>query len=78
MGRIPEPFPAAEQFGARVRQRRTELGWSQEKLGQVAGMHFTYVAQCERGERNVSLRNILKLAVALGVDPGDLVAGLTV
>ena len=76
MGRIPDPFPAAEEFGARVRQRRTELGWSQEKLDQVAGMHFTYVAQCERGERNVSLRNILKIARALEVDPGELIAGL--
>jgi hypothetical protein len=40
-------------------------------------MHFTYVAQCERGERNVSLRNILKLAQALEIDPGQLVSALT-
>lgn len=78
MGRTPEPFPAAVEFGARVRRRRTELGWSQEKLGQVAGMHFTYVAQCERGERNVSLRNILKIAGSLDIDPGELVRGLRV
>lgn len=41
-----------------------------------AELHWTYVASVERGERNISLVNIVKLADALGVDPGELLAGL--
>ena len=66
------------EFGRRVRDRRGKLGWTQEKLAVEAGLHFTYIGSVERGERNVSLRNVVRLAAALGVDPGDLVRGLTV
>lgn len=69
--------PATESFGARVRVRRQELGFSQEKLAERAGLHWTFVGQVERGRRNLSLHNILKLAKALDVDPGDLVRELT-
>jgi transcriptional regulator with XRE-family HTH domain len=41
-------------------------------------MHFTYVASIERGERNLGLRNIVKLARALGMDPGELTKGLRI
>lgn len=76
MGRTAEPFPAAEEFGRRVRARRHQLGWSQERLGDETGLHFTYVGTVERGQRNVSLKNIVKLAAALDIDPAELVAGL--
>lgn len=59
-----------------MRGQRQELGWTQEGLAEQAGLHFTYVASVERGERNISLHNIVRLAAALGVDPGDLVRGL--
>jgi DNA-binding XRE family transcriptional regulator len=65
-------------FGARVRARRVELGMSQEALGMAAGLHRTYIGSLERGERNVSLLNIVRVAEALAVDPGDLVRGLAV
>lgn len=68
--------PATRSFGERVRERRAELGLSQERLAEVAALHWTYVGQVERGERNLSLRNILRLAAALGVDAGLLVGGL--
>ena len=45
-------------------------------LAERAGLHFTYVSSVERGERNVSLENIVRLAHALEVDPADLVTGL--
>ena len=45
-------------------------------LAEAAGMHFTYISSVEQGERNVSLENIVRLAAALGLDPGDLVRGL--
>lgn len=65
-------------FGARVRARRLELGLSQEELGVAASLHRTYIGSMERGERNVSLLNIVRVAEALAVDPGDLVRGLAV
>lgn len=49
---------------------------SQEALAEKADLHRTYMGSVERGERNVSLDNILRIAEALGVDPGELVTGL--
>jgi transcriptional regulator with XRE-family HTH domain len=54
-------------FGKAVRKRRLALGWSQEKLAEKADLHWTYIGGIERGERNVSLVNIVKIAQALGV-----------
>jgi ribosome-binding protein aMBF1 (putative translation factor) len=68
----------ARQFGGRVRERRLALGWSQERLAETVGLHWTYVGSVERGERNVSLLNICRLAAALGLDPADLVRGIRV
>ncbi|HYI61521.1 MAG TPA: helix-turn-helix transcriptional regulator [Acidimicrobiales bacterium] len=74
---MPPPLSSATTtFGQRVRERRHELALSQEKLAVVAGLHWTFVGQVERGQRNLSLHNLLKLAEALGVDPGELVRGL--
>ncbi|MFL6274511.1 MAG: helix-turn-helix domain-containing protein [Blastocatellia bacterium] len=56
-----------ERFGSAVRKRRHELGISQEKLAERAGLHRTYVADIERGIRNVSIENVEKLAGALGI-----------
>jgi transcriptional regulator with XRE-family HTH domain len=67
--------PRAE-FGKRVRSLRHSLGWTLEELAEEAGMHWTYIGSVERGERNLSLINIVRLARALGVGPEDLVRGL--
>ncbi len=64
-------------FGNRVRQLRLCRGLSQESLAHEAGLHRTYVGAVERGERNVSLRIIWRLAEALGVMPGALFRGDT-
>jgi len=53
-------------FGSRVRELREAEGVSQEVLAQRAGLHRTYVGSVERGERNVSLLNMQRLADALG------------
>jgi CheY-like chemotaxis protein len=53
------------RFGTAVRSRRKRLGISQEELAGRAGLHRTYVADIERGARNLSLANIEKLAKAL-------------
>lgn len=55
------------QFGKRVRQLRKQKKFSQEELAQKAGLHRTYISDIERGNRNVSLENIKKIADALDV-----------
>lgn len=67
---------ASVAFGLRVRRKREERGISQETLAEYANLHRTYIGGVERGERNVSLVNILRIADALGVDASDLVRGL--
>jgi transcriptional regulator with XRE-family HTH domain len=77
--RVPKPAinaDALQEFGQRVRARRTELGSSQETLAAKSGLHRTYISSVELGERNVSLRNIILLAKALEFDPSNLVEGL--
>ena len=67
---------ATAEFGTRVRNRRNELGLSQEALADTCDLHWTYIGQVERGQRNISLHNIIRIAAALGVDAGELVKGL--
>jgi transcriptional regulator with XRE-family HTH domain len=55
------------RFGQKVRELRQRKGVSQEKLADLCGLHRTYVSSVERGERNISLLNIAKLAAALDV-----------
>lgn len=68
--------PALAELGARIRAHREEQGLSQEALADRSGVHWTFIGQLERGQRNVSLHNLLKVAAGLGVDPGELVTGL--
>ena len=56
-----------KKFGAHVRALRERAGLSQEALAAKAGIHRTYMGGVERGERTPCLRNILRLADALGV-----------
>lgn len=67
---------ALEAFGERVRSARRQRGLTQESLGARAGLHRTYIGHIERGEVNPSLRNVLLVAQAVEVDPGDLLRGL--
>lgn len=64
-------------FGDRVRHHRKHLGISQEKLGELAGLHRTYIGHVERGEVNPTLSSIVRLADALEIDAGALPTGLT-
>ena len=69
---------ALKTFGARVRLRRRELGFSQEEVAGISELHRTYIGSLERGERNISLANIVRLANALELDPAELVKGLRI
>lgn len=63
-------------FGKKVRDERVRLGISQEELAVKAGVHRTYIGMIERGEKNITLENICKIADALGKKPEDLVKEL--
>ena len=62
-----------DQLARNLRLIRARKGISQEALADLAGLHRTYVGSVERGERNISIDNIEKLAHALGVLAADLI-----
>jgi transcriptional regulator with XRE-family HTH domain len=64
------------RFGQRLRELRKKAGFSQEQFAQRCELDRTYVGGIERGERNVSLRNIEVLARALSVSVSELTKGL--
>lgn len=64
-------------LGTRIRQLRLAKGWTQEDLATKAGLHSTYIGGIERGERNVGLDNLLKLARALQEHPSALFKDFT-
>lgn len=65
-----------KRFGDTLREQRHRTGLSQEKLAARAGIDRTYLGGAERGERNVALVNVVRLAEALGVAPADLLKAL--
>ena len=62
------PMDIVKVFGTNVRKYRTELGLSQEKFGEICGLHRTYISDIERFERSISLENVQRIADALGVE----------
>ncbi len=59
------------KFGKRVREERTKLDLSQEKLASRAKVHRTYIGMIERAEKNITLKNIEKIAKALKINISD-------
>ena len=68
---MPKTSPKSV-FGKAVRSLREQRGYSQEELAERAGLHRNYVGGVERGERNVALENIVKLAGALSIRTREL------
>lgn len=62
----------SKAFGLEVRERRLKLKFSQEELAHLAGLHRTYIGMIERGEKNITLENIHRIAIALKLSISDL------
>jgi len=62
----------AKSVGQRIRNYRTGLGLSQEKLAELSRCHPTYIGQLERGEKNATLESIERITAALGVSLSKL------
>jgi transcriptional regulator with XRE-family HTH domain len=67
--------PELVALGGRLRALREAAGLTQEELADSAGLHRTYVGQIERGGRNLTYKNVLRLARGLGVEPESLMPG---
>lgn len=64
--------PVHVAFGRNVRKRREEIDLTQEALAEKAALDRTYISDIERGSRNLSISNIVRIAKALGTTASDL------
>lgn len=60
------------QIGDRIRERRLALAWTQAELADKCGLHRTFIGSVERGERNVAVLSLRKIAKTLRVRPAEL------
>lgn len=63
---------AQVELGKVIRRQREAMGYSQEEFASICGVHRTYIGSIERGERNISLKNILGIASALQIKSSEL------
>ena len=63
-------------LGKRIHELRVARQWSQEEFAHVSGLHRTYIGQIERGEKNISFGNLVKVAAVLGVTASELLLAL--
>ena len=69
-----DPRNVARQVGSSIRRRRAALAISQDELAARAGLHRTYVGAVERGERNITVLSLVRIAHALDTDPAQLLS----
>jgi transcriptional regulator with XRE-family HTH domain len=68
--------PQLQVLGRRIKELRSERGWSQEEFAEVCGVHRTYMGHIERGEKNLSFGSLVRVANALGISLSELFKGL--
>ncbi len=73
---MPKRDPVLAALGLNVRQRREARELTQEKLAEKAGLDPTYISGIERGLRNPGIRNVARLAKALGLTTARLCEGV--
>jgi transcriptional regulator with XRE-family HTH domain len=69
---------AEKRIGLALRAKRVDKGWSQEELAFECGLHRTYIGAVERGEKNLTLKNLVKIAKSLDTSASQVMvnAGL--
>lgn len=70
----PEQKTDLQKFGQRLALLRKKRGWSQERLALESGLARSYLGGVERGQRNIALLNILRLARSLECEPSELLS----
>lgn len=68
----PQETEDLKNLGEHIREIRRGRGFSQESFAEAVGLHRTYMGGVERGERNISVLNLLKICRQLEIKPGDL------
>lgn len=71
-----EKYQELSKFGKRVRSLRIAKSLSQEQLAELSGLHRNYIGGIERGERNLTLLNVLRLSKALEISASELLKGI--
>jgi transcriptional regulator with XRE-family HTH domain len=71
---VKEGDAELKRLGDAIRMGRQTLGVSQEDFAEVCGVHRTYLGQLERGEKNLSFSNVLRVAKAFRIKPSALLA----
>lgn len=66
-----------QSLGKNIRLLRKAKGYSQESFANACGLDRTYIGGVERGERNLGIKNLLRIAQTLGVPPADLLTGIS-
>lgn len=69
--------PNLIKIGKQIRDIRSSKGYSQEEFAAIAGLGRTYMGRVERGEQNISIQNLIRIAFALNVEVGTLVPSLS-
>jgi len=65
------------QLGARIRENRSRMGWSQESFADMCGLNRSHMGEIERGRANITLATLLIIAQKLGTSPAELLKELT-
>jgi len=73
---MPKRDPVLVQLGLNIRKRRESLNYSQEKLAEKSNLDQTYISGIECGKRNPGIKNVARLAKALGFSTSELCAGI--
>ncbi len=73
---MEEKHPNLVKIGKRIREARKQKGFSQEAFAAEAQLGRTYMGRVERGEQNISIQNLIQIALTLKVEVGELIPAL--